>query len=93
MRTSGIGVTATTTPLTQKFYVLRYAALAPKGRLKLASPIAYRGWTIGRAAEQFRLAHSSVGGVLRLYKMPLLRHPDQNTDLAARRPVAAPLRT
>lgn len=45
-----------------------------------------RHWGPHRIAYHLRLAHSTVGAVLRRYKMPLLRHLDQNTGLPVRRP-------
>ena len=45
-----------------------------------------RRWGPHRIAYHLRLARSTVGAVLGRYKMPLLRHLDQNTGLAVRRP-------
>jgi len=43
-------------------------------------------WGPHRIAAHLRLPRSTVEAVLRRYRMPLLRHLDQNTGLAVRRP-------
>ncbi|PYE14054.1 integrase-like protein [Williamsia limnetica] len=45
-----------------------------------------RRWGPHRIAYHLHLAHSTVGAVLRRFKMPLLRYLDQNTGLPVRRP-------
>ncbi|MFO7166366.1 MULTISPECIES: IS481 family transposase [Mycolicibacterium] len=45
-----------------------------------------RRWGPHRIAAHLRLARSTVEAVLRRYRMPLLRHLDQNTGLPVRRP-------
>lgn len=45
-----------------------------------------RRWGPHRIAYHLHLVHSTVGAVLRRFQMPLLRHLDQNTGLAVRRP-------
>jgi transposase InsO family protein len=46
-----------------------------------------RRWGPHRIAYHLHLARSTVQAVLRRFRMPLLRHLDQNTGLAVRRPV------
>jgi transposase InsO family protein len=45
-----------------------------------------RRWGPHRIAYHLHLSRSTVQAVLRRYRMPLLRHLDQNTGLAVRRP-------
>lgn len=45
-----------------------------------------RRWGPHRIAAYLRIARSTVEAVLRRYRMPLLRHLDQNTGLPVRRP-------
>lgn len=45
-----------------------------------------RRWGPHRIGYHLHMPHSTVSAVLRRYKMPLLRHLDQNTGLAVRRP-------
>ena len=45
-----------------------------------------RRWGPHRIAYHLHLPRSTVGAVLNRYQMPLLRHLDQNTGLAVRRP-------
>ncbi|MBP1054756.1 IS481 family transposase [Rhodococcus qingshengii] len=45
-----------------------------------------RRWGPHRIAYHLHLAHSTVGAVLTRFRMPLLRHLDQNTGLSVRRP-------
>ncbi len=45
-----------------------------------------RRWGPHRIAAHLQIARSTVQAVLRRYRMPLLRHLDQNTGLAVRRP-------
>ena len=46
-----------------------------------------RQWGPHRIAAHLHLRRSTVEAVLRRYRMPLLRHLDQNTGLPVRRPV------
>ena len=43
-------------------------------------------WGAHRIASHLKIARSTVEAVLRRYRMPLLRHLDQNTGLPVRRP-------
>lgn len=45
-----------------------------------------RRWGPHRVAFHLHMAHSTVSAVLRRYKVPLLHHLDQNTELGVRRP-------
>ncbi|BCF86373.1 hypothetical protein RQCS_59180 (plasmid) [Rhodococcus qingshengii] len=45
-----------------------------------------RRWGLHRIILHLHMARSTVSAVLRRYKLPVLRHLDQNTGLAMRRP-------